>query len=75
VLYADLDNFSRQEKPTITTSQHPLPPIQKATPYVKTDYAEIMHFIMAGANELLVAPTANTCKRWEQNREARIQVG
>ena len=43
VLYADLDNFSGPDMPTVTTSQHPLPPIKKLTPYIKIDYAEIMH--------------------------------
>jgi len=68
VLYADLENFSRQEVPTITTSQNPLPPIKKPTPYVKTDYAEITHFMKADVNGVQ-APDANTSNSWNENRE------
>ena len=35
MLYAGLENFSRQEMLTVTTSQNPLPPIKNPTPYVK----------------------------------------
>ena len=44
VLYADLDNFSIPEIPTMTTSPYPQPPMKKPTPYLKTDYSEITHF-------------------------------
>jgi len=49
-MYADLENFGRQEMPTVTTSQNPVPPIKKPTPYVKTDYAEITHFMKIEPN-------------------------
>jgi len=68
VLYADLENFSRQEMPTVTTSQNPLPPIKKPTPYVKTDYAEITHFMKADVNGEQV-PDANANNSWDENRE------
>jgi len=59
--------------PTVTTSQHPLPPIKKLTPYVKIDYAEIMHSERQG--NALLAPNAIASKRWEENRKAKMQVG
>jgi len=68
VLYADLENFSRQEMPTVTTSENPLPPIKRPTPYVKTDYAEITHFMKADVSGVQ-APGANANSGWDENRE------
>jgi len=68
VLYADLENFSRQEMPTVNTSQNPLPPVKKPTPYVKTDYAEIAHFMKVEPNGMQ-ASDANSCKGWDEDRE------
>ena len=59
--------------PTVTTSQHPLPPIKKLTSYVTIDYAEIMHSQRQG--NALLAPNAIASKRREENREAIMQDG
>jgi len=68
VLYADLENFSRQEMPTVNTSQNPLPPVKRPTPYVKTDYAEIAHFMKVEPNGMQ-ASDAISCKGWDEDRE------
>ena len=68
MLYADLENFSRQEMPTVNTSQNPLPPVKRPTPYVKTDYAEIAHFMKVEPNGMQ-ASDANSCKGWDEDRE------
>jgi len=68
MLYADLENFSRQEMPTVTSSENPLPPIKKPTPYVNTDYAEITHFIKADVSGVQ-DPGANANNSWNENRE------
>jgi len=67
-MYADLENFSRQEMPTVATSQNPVPPIKNPTPYVKTDYAEILHFMKVEPN-VMQASDANACKGWDEDRE------
>ena len=68
MLYADLENFSGQETPTVNSSQNPLPPIKKPTPYVKTGYAEIAHFMRVEPNRMQ-ASDANACKGWDEGRE------
>ena len=55
--------------PTVTTSENPLPPIKKPTPYVNTNYAEITHFIKADVSGVQ-APDANASNGWDVSREA-----
>jgi len=50
------------------TSQNPLQPIKRPTPYVKTDYAEIAHFMKVEPNGMQ-ASDANACKGWDEDRE------
>ena len=72
-LYADLKNFSIQEMPTVNTSQNPLLTIKKPTPDVKTDYAEITHFIKVDVSGVQ-APDANASNGWDVSRETIMQI-
>ena len=67
--YADLSNFQKSHMSLLSFSSHPPTPVKKLPPYVKTEYAEITHFIRGGNTDLRT-PGANTDRNTAGNIEA-----